>query len=829
MRPLASSALVLCSMLACSGPPRRARAPGAVAAENALAGDSSWPLDNPGDHHELEAYGARITLSPGDHLDVSVRVDRAQPITWTLYRVGWYGGAGARRIASGGPVDATPQPDCTRDPVTARVDCAWPPAFSIPIDAHALAGVYLVKVRSQAGFDWHVPLVVYDGRPAELALDVNVTSWQAYNAFGGESLYEDASGTMPHGKAWEVSFDRPFAEGHGAGRFLQWEFHFVRFVEALGYDVTYTTALDLGHDPDLPKLARAFVSVANDEYWTVEQRDAVEQARDAGVSLAFFGADQALWRIRLEPSRDGRPERVIACYKADQDRDPEHGVTARFRDTPSAQPENALIGVMYNTWMLVPQPLVVADATSWVFGGTGLAAGDTLPMMVSFETDARASNGEEPPGLQVLASSPLVDAEGSPQRAVMSFYQHPSGSQVVAAGSIGWPTGLGAPLFADPRVAQVTRNVLERFVGHAGAPDPDGAPWRTRQQVPKLVGAFASAVSTVAGAPGASAPLDGAGAAARFVGPAGVAVAPDGRVFVSDAPAHQIRVVAADGARTVSTYAGDGVDGTEDGPGASARFRYPTGLQLGRDGTLYVADSDNHVVRAIAPDAAHTVTTYAGMPLRGGAFADGPGAGAEFDRPVAIAIADDGALLVADMHNCRIRRVDAGDGHAVTTYAGTSLGYADGPGQAAQFNNPSGVAVAPGGVVYVLDTYNQALRQIAADGAHTVSTLAGGGGQVALVDGPGATARLGVQAGLAFGGGRLYVSDVASERVRVIVPGADAASTTVATFAGSGRDALDDGPGAIAAFAAPMGLAVAPDGSVWVADSGNQAIRRLKP
>src|SRR5579862_9852242 len=384
MRSLAVSAtLVVCSSFACSAPTRPARAPDAIAVENARAGDPSWPLGNPGDHHELEAYGARITLHPGDALDVSVRVDRAQPITWTLYRMGWYGGAGARKILDGGPIDAEPEPDCPRDPATARVECGWPKTFSIPIDARALAGVYLVKVRSQAGFDWHVPFVVYDARPADLVVNVDVTTWEAYNPFGGESLYEDASGTMPHGKAFEVSFDRPFAEGYGAGRFLQWEVYFVRFVEALGYDVTYTTAFDLARDPELPKLARAFVSVANDEYWTVDERAAVEAARDAGVSLAFFGADQDLWRIRLEPSRDGRPERVLACYKSDQDRDPEHGVTARFRDAPSADPENALIGVMYNTWMLVPQPLVVADATSWVFGGTGLAAGDTLPMMVS--------------------------------------------------------------------------------------------------------------------------------------------------------------------------------------------------------------------------------------------------------------------------------------------------------------------------------------------------------------------------------------------------------------------------------------------------------------
>ena len=823
--------VLVLSAFACSSPaPRAPREPNAVAAENQLAGDPTWPLQNPGDSHQLEAYASRITVHPGESLAVSVTVDQPQPVTWSLYRFGWYGGAGARKLADGGPVAATTQPACPHDPVTQRVECAWPSAFTVTVDKHALAGVYLIKLQSQAGFDWHVPFVVYDGRAADLVANVDVTSWQAYNEYGGESLYTDASGKMPSGKAWEVSYDRPFAEGHGSGRFLQWEYHFVRFVEALGYDVTYSTAFDLGHDPDVLKAAHAFVSVANDEYWTVDERDAVEHARDAGVSLAFFGADQALWRIRLEPSSSGVPERVIACYKSNQDQDPQHGVTARFRDDPSARPENALIGVMYNTWMLVPQPLVVADASSWVFAGTGLANGDTLPMMVSFETDARADNGVEPPGLQVLGSSPLVDAEGSPKRAIMSYYKHPSGAEVLAAGSIGWPTGLGAPLFADPRVARITRTVLDRFVGangRTGGDDPAGAPWMTAQQVPSMVGAWARSVTTVAGAPGASAAVDGPGASARFLGPDGIVVAPDGSVFVADTGANQIRRIAPDAAHTVTTWAGDGVDGTTDGPGAQARFRYPAGLALAADGTLFVADADNHVVRAIAPDAAHTVSTYAGVPTRGGGFADGPGSAAQFYRPVALALAADGALLVADMHNCLIRRIDPGAGHAVTTIAGTFLGYQDGPGAQAQFNNPSGVAVAPDGNIYVLDTYNQALRRIAADAAHTVTTLVGGEGEVALVDGAGSQARLGGQAGLTWSNGRLYMSDVAAQRIRVIAPGADAASTMVQTFAGSGRDALEDGTGDAAAFAAPMALAGAPDGSVWLADSGNQAVRRL--
>jgi streptogramin lyase len=182
------------------------------------------------------------------------------------------------------------------------------------------------------------------------------------------------------------------------------------------------------------------------------------------------------------------------------------------------------------------------------------------------------------------------------------------------------------------------------------------------------------------------------------------------------------------------------------------------------------------------------------------------------------------------MHNCRIRKVANDAAHTVSTWAGSSIGWADGPGATAQFNNPSALAIDPTGQLYTIDTYSRAIRRISIDPAHTVTTLVGGDPtMVGQVDGNGVGARLGAQAGLVLSGNKLYVSDVSSQRIRVVIPGADAVSTTVATFAGSGRVALEDGTGAQAALATPMGLALAPDGCVWVADSGNAAIRRIVP
>lgn len=775
--------------------------------------------------HEVEGYGTRITLWPGESLGVAVNVAKAGPVSWKVFRIGWYGGAGAHLVGGGGPVTVTPQPPCSMVPRTARVECAWATAFTYAVPADAISGVYVIKLTTTGDFESYVPFVVVDGRTADVVMNVNVLSWQAYNDFDGESLYADASRTMPSGKAWEVSFDRPFANDVGAGRFFDWEADLVRFVESAGYDVSYTTGIDLGHDATQVSSAKLFVSAANDEYWTVAERRSVEQALAKGVHLAFLGADQVLWRVRLEPSAAGVPERVVVCYKADQDRDPmvasvgPSASTARFREDPDPHPENALIGVMYDGWMLTRQSFVVANPSAWMFEGTGLQPGDAIPLAAAAEYDTRFANGAEPAGLTTLAVSPVVSALGRAGRAMATTYTAASGAQVIGIASIGFANGLGFDGCADSRVARITRNLFDRLGGHAGLPDPPNAPWASARLSATIVGAWGGSVATVAGGPNET----------TFDLPAAVAVAPDGTAYVAEPDGNVIRaILPANGG--VTTVAGSGLEGLADGPGGSARFRGPIGLAVGGDGTLFIADSGNNVIRAVAPDAARTVSTWAGVVDPSGGYRDGPGAQALFKAPVAVAVAPDGAVLVAEIANHRIRRIDPGPAHAVTTLAGSAPGYLDGPGATAQLNSPSALTVAPDGTVYVLDTFNQVIRRVANDAARTVTTIAGtagGNGCVLGADGSGAQASFGAQNGIAFVAGRVYVSDVATARIRVITPGADATSTTVATYAG-GQPGYADGAANQARFALPIGLAAGPNGELWLADAGNRAVRVVR-
>ena len=215
-----------------------------------------------------------------------------------------------------------------------------------------------------------------------------------------------------------------------------------------------------------------------------------------------------------------------------------------------------------------------------------------------------------------------------------------------------------------------------------------------------------------AGAPGTAGSADGSASTARFNGPQGVALGGGGVLYVVDALNSTIRRIAADG--TVSTFAGTaGSPGVLDGTGAAARFSTPLGIAIDAGGTLYVAQSVNHTIRKITP--AGVVTTLAGSAGQPGSQ-NGTGTAARFNNPTALAVGADGTVYVADTGNHQIRTITAAG--VVGTLAGAtgSGGYVDGAATVARFNQPQGIAVGPGGTLYVADTENGAIRTISPTG-----------------------------------------------------------------------------------------------------------------
>jgi len=326
-------------------------------------------------------------------------------------------------------------------------------------------------------------------------------------------------------------------------------------------------------------------------------------------------------------------------------------------------------------------------------------------------------------------------------------------------------------------------------------------------------------VSTLAGAAGSKGSTDGPGAVARFARPMGLAVAADGTVFVVDEENHTIRKIAPTG--EVTTLSGAPTSkGSADGVGAEARIHHPVGVAVDWSGTLYVTDTDNHTIRKIT--AAGAVTTLAGTAGSKGS-ADGPGPAARFNLPHGVAVDAQGTVYVTDTFNHTVRKVTA-DGE-VTTLAGTAgrKGGADGRGTTARFNHPFGIAVDAQGTLYVADNGGNTVRKITAGGK--VTTLAGVAGQRGAVDGPGATARFRSPTGVALdASGNLYVAEALNATIRKIT-----ANGVVTTVAGTaiGLDHAD-GPGPDARFDGPSGVAVDAEGTVYVADSNSNVIRVVR-
>ena len=300
---------------------------------------------------------------------------------------------------------------------------------------------------------------------------------------------------------------------------------------------------------------------------------------------------------------------------------------------------------------------------------------------------------------------------------------------------------------------------------------------------------------------------DGTGVAAQFNWPVGLAIDAAGNVYVADFNNNKIRKITPTG--VVSTLAGS-IEGFADGTGAAAQFNHPSGVATDAAGNVYVTERNNKI-RKITP--AGVVSTLAGS-IQG--FADGTGAAAQFNAPEGIATDAFGNVYVGDYFNHKIRKITPVG--VVSTLAGSTQGFADGIGGAAQFYCPYGVATDAAGNVYVADLVNQKIRKITPAGV--VSTLAGS--TLGFADGTGAAAQFHQPEGIAIDtAGNVYVADNQNHKIRKITP-----AGVVSTLAGS-TAGFADGTVAVAQFNLPSGVATDAMGNVYVADFLNDKIRKI--
>jgi len=479
--------------------PRSGAQPRTIAEENRLPGSADWQIERPALNGEVQAYTGQVSVQRGDTLDVYVSTRRAgAKYEADVYRMGWYGGAGARNVRSIKNIEGEDQgrwdplgglqgcKTCRLDPATLLVEADWKRSLQIKVDADWVSGYYLVKLHELATdtSTYAIFVVRDDGSDAPALVQASTNTWQAYNTWGDASLYgsfgADRKYVEKTRRAYRVSYDRPYdatlrgGKNYGAGEFFAWEYNFVRWAEQQGLEMTYTTNVDVSLHGDALRRHRLFISLGHDEYWTKQERDEVEAARDAGVNIAFIGGNEAYWQGRLEDSPATKTKaRVLTVYK-DAKLDPlarsdPAQVTVLFHDAPVSRPQSLLSGVAYGS-NTTPDylPWRAAATTSWTFAGAGIRQGDSFPGIVGYEYDHMAVPAERPAGLEVLGSSPVSGFLGS-DTAVTSIYTAASGAQVFAAGTVAWSWGLddfghaerGA--FADDRLRTMTANIIRRL------------------------------------------------------------------------------------------------------------------------------------------------------------------------------------------------------------------------------------------------------------------------------------------------------------------------------------------------------------------------------
>jgi hypothetical protein len=500
-----------------------------IQTENALAGDPGWyEFYFQSNLHDLEGYADKDSVNIGETIKFFVSANPTVNATYNLkvYRLGWYNGIGARGMTA--PVSRTSalQVIPTPAPVTGMVEANWTNPYTLTIPTTWTSGIYVVtltgnNVSPQQGS--YIPFVVRDkNRSSDYLFQSSTATWQAYNNWGGKSLYNfNSTGGIP---ARKVSFNRPYADTVGSGSLTEWEINMLFYMERVGYDVTYQSSTDT-HTGDGGLLNhKAILSVGHDEYWSKAIRDNFEAAQKRGISLGFFGGNAAYWQVRMENSvgpfitPQNQQNRTIVGYKdfaaaedpyaTDLITGHKAQVTSRWRDPLWAnRPENALLGIMYgfypvngNVISTRDDPYMVSGSSShWAYTATDMLIGASFPGMLGYECDRIFDNGKTPANLEIVAASPipitsLDDGKDDPKstnfnpaapKGHMTVYTKACSitpcvnpvSTVFATGSMQWVWGMDSYAkdsnFENPTVEQITNNVLARLIN---APLPSEVP-----------------------------------------------------------------------------------------------------------------------------------------------------------------------------------------------------------------------------------------------------------------------------------------------------------------------------------------------------------------
>jgi hypothetical protein len=464
-------------------------------AENQKPGTLEWIVNFVQPDHALEGFASQVSAAPGDDITLFVNTT-ARAVQVQAYRMGYYQGLGGRLVYQSDQVAAGPQPAPTVSLGIGTVSCPWSPTLSFTVDQSWPPGCYLLKLMGDGGQEQFVPLTVRDDTStAAYVFQNSVTTWQAYNLYGGYSLYYGPNGRggqdFAH-RARAVSFDRPYPQSwaSGAADFMGNEYPLLYDLERLGLDLTYWTDVDLHTRPALLANHRCLFSLGHDEYWSSQMRDAAQLFNYGGGNLAFLGANACYRQVRLQSTAVG-PNRLQVCFKdATEDpivhQDPSL-TTVNWNEAPVNDPESILIGSTYQS-VGAQASMVVADPSSWFFDGCNVTAAQVLPNVIVGEYDRYVPALPGPRNLDVIAHSPIP---GQGNWSDLTYYTStPGHGGVLASGSAMFLYRLAnssaMPANVVPRAIPGVTDILLRAMenlyglfgsGPAGVTTPSGGNW----------------------------------------------------------------------------------------------------------------------------------------------------------------------------------------------------------------------------------------------------------------------------------------------------------------------------------------------------------------
>jgi hypothetical protein len=492
---------------------------GPIAVENAKAGygydwyPSDWRIGNAQRDGVVDVYPATWSLRAGDTLRLKVRSTTSYRVR--VFRLGWYGGDGSRKVADIDGLPADPQPYSSADPRYGMVQARWHDSVSIATGSFP-PGVYVARAEQTSGKRAMTFFVVRDDASAvkmPILVVVGTATHQAYNAWpgakrGGMSLYDFNSSSMVPSEsdgiheAVKVSSDRPFLDGDGTADLPNYEVPAIRFLEKRGWDVAYATDEDLHENPQVMDGRAAIVFVGHSEYWSRGRFDAVLSARDRGVNLMFATGDTLSWQIRYE---DGT--QTVVGYKSSYTNDPEHilGRRAKYAgdieeakrhyrlvtkawrsleyDTSygidERRPGIILTGVQSAAQIHHDYPWAhwsIKTPSHWLFEGTGVVYGSKVRNIMGYEVDSAKTTDSfydkwRPAGQVQLGA--IIDAETGSAKGSNAYYRAASGAEIVSFGATNFTWALddyaSGTTTADARVQRMVDNALRRWTGMSPA------------------------------------------------------------------------------------------------------------------------------------------------------------------------------------------------------------------------------------------------------------------------------------------------------------------------------------------------------------------------